>query len=87
LFIFNRDYAAFGLGEPFKNFTLPIVCSPKATFNILKVPVVFFPQFKTKFDTDTVVSSPHILAASKLQMEQHALVVNRISVRLMPSRK
>jgi hypothetical protein len=41
--IFNRVHTFSELGKPLKTSVLPTICSSKATFNILKISIPFFP--------------------------------------------
>jgi hypothetical protein len=60
-----------------KIFVLPIVSSPKLLSKSLMV-AQHFPQFKMKSDADTLFfQACHFTSTLKLQMEQHALVLNK----------
>jgi hypothetical protein len=60
-------------------YALPNICSPKATFDISKVPVAFFLTLKQNFmQARCAFKSTIFKDASELQMEQHTLVLNRI---------
>jgi hypothetical protein len=60
----------FGTLKTAKNFFF-IVCFLKATFNVLKVSVAFFPQFKVKFFGDVLFQLCHFLGMPKWEWKIH----------------
>ena len=83
--IFIRYHTVLEVGKPLKTCVLPIVCSPKATANIPKVSVVFFPSLRK--------IRCHFVETPQQQMEQCTLVLNMTSLSnemcysLLPNRK
>jgi hypothetical protein len=74
--IFNRGHTAFELGIPFKTCVLPIVCSPKAAFNISDVFVAIFPCLEQNLMQTLFFQVCHFLVMPESQMGQHTLVLN-----------
>jgi hypothetical protein len=74
------------LGKPLQNFVVSIVCSPKATSNILKVSVAFFHSLKqhmiqTCFSFNSCLS---FLSVPGSQMSQQTLYLIQVPQSHMP---
>jgi hypothetical protein len=60
-----------------KTCILPILCFPKGTHNISKLPIAFNPQFAAKSVADMLPCQVfHFPGTCKLQMEEDMLVLN-----------